>query len=261
MDDEHVLDLIFHPELRGVDFPTPDELLNEELRKDFSSSKFDKLRELEKKGVKLAEQKDVDGAISAFTQAIELDSTYASAYNNRAQAYQLKGDLDQAMKDLDNSIKFGVGLRDVLSQAHSQRGIILRVRGSDEAARVEFEKAGSLGNKFAQKQAVALNPYAALCNQFLSQAMSQYRPDPQPESGVSVSMPNTSACDVQTQSVCSTMPPTDLGTCSSDSAVTSGALNSNKPVTTNTSSSTTAPSSKQKKNKAKKKKQRAKAKQ
>ena len=45
-------------------------------------------------GVKLAESGDVQGAMEAFNKAIEIAPKRASGYNNRAQAYRLKGQID-----------------------------------------------------------------------------------------------------------------------------------------------------------------------
>lgn len=40
-------------------------------------------------GVKAAESGDINKAIELFSQAISVAPSYASAYNNRAQAYRL----------------------------------------------------------------------------------------------------------------------------------------------------------------------------
>lgn len=45
-------------------------------------------------GVKLAEQNQLSEAIERFNQAIALDPKQPSAYNNRAQAYQLQNRID-----------------------------------------------------------------------------------------------------------------------------------------------------------------------
>jgi hypothetical protein len=47
---------------------------------------------LEMEGVKAAESGDLDTAIAAFTKVINIAPQWASGYNNRAQAYRLKGD-------------------------------------------------------------------------------------------------------------------------------------------------------------------------
>ena len=47
--------------------------------------------------------------------------------------------------------------------------------GDDEGALEDFKCAAHLGNDFAKQMLVALNPYAALCNQMLSKVMNQLR--------------------------------------------------------------------------------------
>jgi tetratricopeptide (TPR) repeat protein len=49
-------------------------------------------KSLEVEGVKAAESGDLDKAIGIFTRAINIAPKWASGYNNRAQAYRLKGD-------------------------------------------------------------------------------------------------------------------------------------------------------------------------
>jgi tetratricopeptide (TPR) repeat protein len=49
-------------------------------------------KSLEVEGVKAAESGDLDKAIGLFTRAINIAPNWASGYNNRAQAYRLKGD-------------------------------------------------------------------------------------------------------------------------------------------------------------------------
>lgn len=46
---------------------------------------------LELEGVKAAESGDLDTAIATFTKVINIAPQWASGYNNRAQAYRLKG--------------------------------------------------------------------------------------------------------------------------------------------------------------------------
>lgn len=56
-----------------------------------------------------------------------------------------------------------------------QRGLLRRLAGQDDDAREDFEKAAELGSEFARQQAVALNPYAALCNKMLSEVIGKLR--------------------------------------------------------------------------------------
>lgn len=61
-----------------------------------------------------------------------------------------------------------------------QRGMLHRLADDDEKARKDMEEAARLGSPFAKKAAVQLNPYAALCNQMLSQAMREFTAPPAP---------------------------------------------------------------------------------
>ena len=68
------------------------------------------------------------------------------------QVYQLRQQVDEALSDLNKAIDLSGGRGKVAEQAHTQRGIIWRVKGDDEKALEDFRKAGKLGNRFAQKQ-------------------------------------------------------------------------------------------------------------
>lgn len=94
-------------------------------------------------------------------------------YNNRAQTLQLKGDLEGALKDLDEAIRLAESIHDEVSlkQSYTQRGIIKKRQDDEEGARADFEKGAQYGSTFAAKEAAALNPMAKLCNQMVSQAM------------------------------------------------------------------------------------------
>jgi len=45
----------------------------------------------------------------------------------------------------------------------------------DEEAREDFTHAAGLGGQFAKQLLVAMNPYAALCNQMLADVMGRLR--------------------------------------------------------------------------------------
>ena len=48
---------------------------------------------------------ELDGAISDFNKAIELNPNLAEAYNNRGLLKQKLGQIDEAMMDLDKAIE------------------------------------------------------------------------------------------------------------------------------------------------------------
>lgn len=104
-----------------------------------------------------------------------LTTSIDTVCDNRAQAHQLNKDQDAALEDLNKAVEFAGRDRDVLKQALSQRGTILKAQGKDEEARADFEFAAKLGSTFAKVEAVGLNPYAALCNKFLTQALKEHQ--------------------------------------------------------------------------------------
>ena len=54
---------------------------------------IEEVKLLELEGVRAAEKGDIDSAIEIFTKVINIAPIWASGYNNRAQAYRLKGNL------------------------------------------------------------------------------------------------------------------------------------------------------------------------
>eukprot|EP00043_Microstomoeca_roanoka_P008293 m.79898 g.79898 ORF g.79898 m.79898 type:complete len:212 (-) comp14187_c1_seq1:189-824(-) len=168
--EDDVLDAIFNPnmpfgsanqaaELKG---PGDDvEVTEEELN----------LRKEEAAAIKLAEAGRLDEALEAFTALVEKNPTRASSYNNRAQLHQLKGNKDAAMNDLNFAIDKCILTTAIAQAAYAQRAVLKRVLNDVEGARKDFEMAGKYGNAWARHEAVKLNPYAAMCNQMLKQAV------------------------------------------------------------------------------------------
>jgi hypothetical protein len=78
-----------------------------------------------------------------------------------------------ALDDLKSAIELSQKFKDnrVLALALVQRGTISRLQGRNDDALDDFKMAASIGNSFARQQTVAMNPYAALCNQALSEIM------------------------------------------------------------------------------------------
>ena len=91
------------------------------------------------------------------------------------QVYRLQKQIDSALTDLDSAISLSGGRGKAAEQAHTQRGLIRRLQGENEAALEDFKAAARLGSRFAQKQVVAMNPYAALCNQMLTEAFDKLK--------------------------------------------------------------------------------------
>ncbi|XP_076850349.1 tetratricopeptide repeat protein 36 [Brachyhypopomus gauderio] len=171
-----VLQAIFNPTTPFGDVPGLNQV--EEVTDDdsgFPSDLLRKVKDLELKGVAAAESGQVEVALGHFNQAIQLLPSRASAYNNRAQAKRLQGDIGGATDDLDRAISLSRGVGLTACQALVQRGLLLRLAKRDDEARADFERAAALGSEFARSQAVTLNPYAALCNNMLAEVVGKLR--------------------------------------------------------------------------------------
>ena len=83
------------------------------------------------------------------------------------------GDITNALADLNTAIELSGGRGTAASQAYTQQGLLLRLEGKEEAALEAFHKAAALGNAFAKTMVVQLNPYAALCNAMLAEAIDK----------------------------------------------------------------------------------------
>ncbi|XP_043072676.1 tetratricopeptide repeat protein 36 [Puntigrus tetrazona] len=174
--DRAVLQAIFNPTSPFGDIPG----LNQEDELTDDDSVFDpelvkQVKDLELQGVSAAEAGDLPAALQLFNQAIRILPQRASAYNNRAQTKRMQGDTNGAVEDLERAVSLSGGVGRSACQALVQRGLLLRLSGRDEEARVDFEKAAALGSEFARQQAVILNPYAALCNRMLSEVINKLR--------------------------------------------------------------------------------------
>lgn len=179
---------------RGVFLPRTEE-------EAFAPELLAQVRDLELQGVSAAESGDVSAALERFSEAIRLLPERASAYNNRAQALRLKGDVagkergtgeshtargrpisprclsphPGALRDLDTAIRLGRGCGRAVCQSLVQRGLIHRLQAREDDARRDFQQAARLGSAFARRQLVLLNPYSALCNQMLSEMLGRLR--------------------------------------------------------------------------------------
>nr|XP_023024940.1 tetratricopeptide repeat protein 36 homolog [Leptinotarsa decemlineata] len=83
--------------------------------------------------------------------------------------------LEDALNDATKAINLSTDkYKRTLCLAYCQRGILHRKAENMEMAREDFENAAKMGNDFAKKQLIELNPYAALCNQMLRQVMDTW---------------------------------------------------------------------------------------
>ncbi|XP_004604782.2 tetratricopeptide repeat protein 36 [Sorex araneus] len=177
--DQAVLQAIFNPnspfgDLDGLELG---EVADGEVDEDgaFPQAELEQSKGLELQGVTAAEAGDFGTALERFSQAIGLLPQRASAYNNRAQARRLQGDVAGALEDLERALALSGGRGRTARQGFVQRGLLARLQGRDDDARRDFERAAQLGSPFARRQLVLLNPYAALCNRMLADMMGQLR--------------------------------------------------------------------------------------
>lgn len=77
------------------------------------------------------------------------------------------------MEDLNSAIALSKGHGTVASQAFTQRGLLKKLQNDDDGSYHDFKMAAALGNQFAKSQVVNMNPYAALCNQMLREAVGK----------------------------------------------------------------------------------------
>eukprot|EP00794_Sanderia_malayensis_P015252 gene15251-16826_t len=174
--DEIVLNVIFNPNL-----PLTENCKDQEnVEKQHEDRQIDpqilnQVKELEIEGVKEAEAGNLEKSLQIFNNAINLAPSYAATFNNRAQLHRMKGDVSSAKEDLERAIELSNGHGKTAAQALTQRALLRKTEGDDEGSLEDFKKAAHLGNAFAKSQVVKMNPYAAMCNQMLSQAFGALR--------------------------------------------------------------------------------------
>ncbi|WAR13984.1 TTC36-like protein [Mya arenaria] len=104
----------------------------------------------------------------AFEEEIETAEVLEA---KRLEVEGVKG----ALADLDKAIQLCEGHGKVACQAYTQRGLIKRLQEDDCGAKEDLTHAAHLGGQFAKHLLVAMNPYAALCNQMLADVMGRLR--------------------------------------------------------------------------------------
>ena len=97
------------------------------------------------RGESLSADHDYDGAIAAYTLAIQLKPDYAEAYNDRGFAYYLKGQAEPAIADFTQAI----ALRPHYPKAYNSRGVVYMSHGYGSAKAVaDFDRAIALKPDF-----------------------------------------------------------------------------------------------------------------
>ncbi|KAF9917582.1 Tetratricopeptide repeat protein 36, partial [Linnemannia zychae] len=113
--DAKILDMVFNPEGTMLPDKETEKMLHSEPII-IEPELLKKLKNLEAEAILLAEKDDIDGAIAKLTEVINLAPSYASAYNNRAQAYRIQNNDDAALQDLDKAIEHANGQAPILKQ-------------------------------------------------------------------------------------------------------------------------------------------------
>lgn len=172
--DKAVLTRIFSPNLPYGDIVYEDHSVGLTFV-EIETDELKNAKQLEIEGVNLAESGHVENAIELFNKAILLAPEHASSYNNRAQAYRLQGNIQASLQDLNKAIELCHGQGKVACQAFTQRGLIKRLAEDEDGSKEDLRNAANLGGQFAKQLLQTMNPYAALCNQMLTEVMSKLR--------------------------------------------------------------------------------------
>ena len=93
--------------------------------------------------------------------------------------FLMLGDVSSALEDLNKAIELSRDRGSAAAQAYTQRGLIHRLNGAEEKALEDFSKAAELGSAFAKTMVVQMNPYAAMCNKMLADAINKLKGEPQ----------------------------------------------------------------------------------
>jgi tetratricopeptide (TPR) repeat protein len=187
--EDAILDYIFNPGLSGV--PTQNAIVKAPTGSTYGLDevKWAALQELQLQAIRAAENKQYEEALQFLTTAEEACAVYAGTFNNRAQLRTLQYDVSlpehaavqkQVMADLNKAVELATAVKDqqLLQDIHTQRGALYKLLKDDENALKDFEIAGKLGSRFARQQAVELNPYAAMCNKMLTNAIQEMQLNP-----------------------------------------------------------------------------------
>lgn len=97
-----------------------------------------------KRGMKRCQQEDYQAAISAFDQAIQINSSWADAYYNRGLAYAKLGEAGKAIDDYDRTLKINSNWAD----AYNNRGNAHYKLGNYEKAIEDYDRTLSINPNF-----------------------------------------------------------------------------------------------------------------
>lgn len=92
-------------------------------------------------GIDHLQSREFEHAVEAFTEAIELDSQLAIAYNDRGAVYALIGDTDKGIADCNEAIR----LAPEEAKFYRTRGLVYRDAGDEAKAQADLAKSEELG--------------------------------------------------------------------------------------------------------------------
>ena len=91
-------------------------------------------------------EKDLDNKIALYTKILDIDPSYAEAYNNRDIAYGIKGEYNKAIEDYNQAI----ALKKDFAEAYNNRGNAYGIKGEYDKAIEDFTQAIALKKDFAE---------------------------------------------------------------------------------------------------------------
>eukprot|EP01101_Sappina_pedata_P009495 TRINITY_DN5567_c0_g1_i1.p1 TRINITY_DN5567_c0_g1~~TRINITY_DN5567_c0_g1_i1.p1 ORF type:complete len:213 (-),score=71.43 TRINITY_DN5567_c0_g1_i1:51-629(-) len=169
---EAILNFIFSPH-SGVSFSGPaPAAAAAPLKSDLPQEQIDaKIKE--KEAVDLAEQGNINESILLLNDLISSHPSYASAYNNRAQAYRLQEKWNESLADCNTSISLcedastDIWLPSdrrsaLLCQSLTQRALVHRALSLEAESLADFARVKTI--KASQCKDSSENAYAKMCH-------------------------------------------------------------------------------------------------
>ena len=105
-------------------------------------------------------RESLERAIDDFSRAIEMDPQMAGAYSYRAEAFQLKGLIEEAIRDATRAIELG-GSQQTTGRAYTTRAKVYRQLGLSELADEDFNKALELDPAYYAYNYVSVTHFLA----------------------------------------------------------------------------------------------------
>ncbi len=97
-------------------------------------------------GLALQDRGDIDGALKAYSAAIQMEPRLAEAYNDRGNALLAKGEIEKALADFGHAIQ----IRRRFAEAYNNRGVARLFKGELAGAGEDFSKAIKSKADFAE---------------------------------------------------------------------------------------------------------------